>query len=153
LPRLDDNKGKTTSDPVDIALEDGTVSSVTSVSFNLSPAKIIPKKVKRTHDTSGATQTKQVEALMKNQGYKITFKHALSVYMREKAKKGRMSALSVSKMIKKEFNVNLSVQTIQRQVKSGNIGTSPIRCGPKGNIPERHNCNCFLQKLCNNLSE
>jgi hypothetical protein len=100
------NKGKTPSIPVDIAVEDGTVSSVTSASLNLSPAKIIPNKVKRTRDTSGAMQTKRVEALKKKQGYKIAFKHATSVYMREKAKKGGMSAIFFSKMIKKEFNVN-----------------------------------------------
>jgi hypothetical protein len=131
-------KGKTPSVPVDIAVEDGTVSSMTSASLNLSPAKTIPKKVKRTHDTAGATQTKWVEALKRKHGYKITFKYASSVYVREKAKKGGMAGFSVSKIIKKEFNVNLSAQTIQRQIKSGDIGTSPIRRGSKGNIPKQH---------------
>ncbi len=93
---------------MDISAEDGTVSSKTSASLNVSPVKIIPKKVKHTHDTSGATQTKRVEALKKKQGYKIAFKHVSSVYLREKAKKGGMSAFSVSKMIKKEFTVDLS---------------------------------------------
>jgi hypothetical protein len=51
--------------PVDIAVVDRTVSSVTSLSLNLSPAKIIPKKVKCICDTSGATQTKRVAALRK----------------------------------------------------------------------------------------
>jgi hypothetical protein len=50
---------------VDISVAEGTVSSMTSVSLNLSPAKIIPKKVKCTLDTSGAMQTKRVEALKK----------------------------------------------------------------------------------------
>ena len=86
----------------------GTVSSMTSVSLNLSSAKIIPKKVKCTCDTSGAMQTKRVEALKKKQDYKIAFKHASSVYAIEKAKKGGMSAFSVSTMIKKEFNVDLT---------------------------------------------
>jgi hypothetical protein len=99
--------------------------------------KIIPKKVKRTRDTSGATQTKRVAALRKKEGYKIAFKHASSVYAREKAKKGGMSESSVSKMIKKEFNVYVTPRTIQRQVKNGNIGTLPIRHGPKGNIPKK----------------
>jgi hypothetical protein len=70
--------------------------------------------------------------------------HASFVYVREKANEGGMPALSVSKMIRKVFNVNLSAQTIQRQVKSGNIGTSPIRRGPKGNIPKRHYQNLLI---------
>jgi hypothetical protein len=45
------NKGKTPPVLVDIAVEDRTVSLLTSVSLNLTPAKIIPKKVKPTHDT------------------------------------------------------------------------------------------------------
>jgi hypothetical protein len=65
---------------------------MTSASLNLSLAKIFPKKVKRTHDTSGATQTKRVGALKKKEGYKTAFKHVSSVYAREKAKKGGMSA-------------------------------------------------------------
>jgi hypothetical protein len=56
------NRGKPPPAPVDIAVEDRTVSSVTSASLSLSPAKIIPKKVKPTHDTSGAMQTKRVKA-------------------------------------------------------------------------------------------
>jgi hypothetical protein len=123
---------------VDIAVVDGTVSSKTSAILNLSPAKIIPKKVKHTHDTSGATQTKLVAALKKKEGYKIAFKHVSSVYAREKVMKGRMSVSSVSKIIKKEFNVHVTPQRIQRKVKNGNIGTSPIRRGSKGNIPEKH---------------
>ncbi len=129
---------------MDIAVVDGTVSSMTSASLNLYPVKIIPKKVKCTRDTSGATQTKRVAALKKKEGYKIAFKHASSVYAREKAKKGVMSASSVSKMIEKEFHVHVTPRTIQRQVKNGDIGTSPIRRGPKGNIPERHYPNLLV---------
>jgi hypothetical protein len=95
------DKGKTPPVPVDIAVADRTVSSVTTVSLTLSPTKIISKKVKPTRDTSGARQTKPVEALKKKKGSKIAFKHASSVYAREKAKKGGMSAFSVSKLIKK----------------------------------------------------
>jgi hypothetical protein len=49
-----------------------------------------------------------------------------------------MSTFSVSKMIKEEFNVDLSAQTIQL------ICSSPIRRGPKGNIPKRHYCNLLI---------
>jgi hypothetical protein len=100
--------------------------------------------VKHTPDTSGSTQTKWVAALRKKEGYKIAFKHASSVYAREKAKKDGMSACSVSKMIKKEFHVHVTPRTIQQQVKNGNIGTSPIRRGSKGNIPKRHYCNLLV---------
>jgi hypothetical protein len=132
------DKGKTHPVPVDVADEDGTVSSVTSASLNLSLAKIIPKKVIPTRNTSEAKQTKRVEALKKKQGYKIAFKHASSVYMREKAKKCGMSVFSISRMFKKVLNVNLSARIIQQLLKFGKIGTLPIRCGPKGNISERH---------------
>jgi hypothetical protein len=64
--------------------------------------------VKRTRDTSGATQTKWVETLKKKKNHMIAFKHASSVYAREIAKKGGMSAFYVSTMIKKEFNVDLT---------------------------------------------
>jgi hypothetical protein len=82
---------------VDIEVADRTVSSMISASLNLSSVKIIAKKVKCTCDTSGATQTKQVESLKNKQSYKIAFKHASSVYAREKAKKGRMSAFLLLK--------------------------------------------------------
>jgi hypothetical protein len=55
-----------------------------------------------------------------------------------------MSASSVSKMIKKEFNVHITPRTIQRKVKNGNIGTLPIRRGLKGNIPKRHYRNLLV---------
>ena len=71
--------------------------------------------------------------------YKMAFKHAINVCVREKEKeKGRMSAQPVAEFIAKEFNVNLSARTIQRKVESGEIFTSPVRCGPKGSITELH---------------
>jgi hypothetical protein len=115
------SKGKTPPVPVDITVVNRTVSSMTSASLIIPLAKIIPKKVKSTRDRSGATQTKQVAALKKIKGDNIAFKHASSVYVREKAKKGRMSASSVSKMIKKEFNVHVAPQMIQRHAKNDNI--------------------------------
>jgi hypothetical protein len=74
------NEGKAPPVPVNVAVVDGTVSSMTSASLNLSPAKIIPKKVKRTRDTSGATQTKQIAALRKKEGYKIAFMLEATTY-------------------------------------------------------------------------
>jgi len=71
--------------------------------------------------------------------YKMAFKHAINVCVREKEKeKGRMSAQPVAEFIAKEFKVNLSARKIQRKVESGEIVTSPVRCGPKGSIPELH---------------
>ena len=67
------------------------------------------------------------------------FKHATVVYATEKAKgKDGMSARSTAELVSKLFKVSISARSIQKKVKEGNIGTSPLRRGPKGNIPELH---------------
>ncbi len=61
----------------------------------------------------------------KQANYKIAFKHATTVYSREKEKKGGMSA-HVSDLIKKQFTESITARTIQRQVKNGQVGSSPV---------------------------
>ena len=85
------------------------------------------------------TQTARAARKDKANQYTIAFKHATSVYAREKENEnGGMSAQSVAKLIAKEFKVILSERTIQRKVKSGEIVTSTVRCGPKVSITELH---------------
>ena len=48
-------------------------------------------------------------------------------------------------LIQKKFRVNLSAITIQRRVKNGEIGTSPVWRGPKGSIPEIHYRNLLME--------
>ena len=66
------------------------------------------------------------------------------MYDRERKKtKGGMSARAVAELIEEDSGVKISVRSIQKQVKEGNTGVSPLRRGPKGNIPDRS-----YQDLC-----
>ena len=49
-----------------------------------------------------------------------------------------MSARMVTEIVRNEFKVNLCPRTIQKKVKDGAVGVSPLRRGPKGFIPEHH---------------
>jgi hypothetical protein len=60
------------------------------------------------------------------------------MYAREQEKDDGMSALAVVDTIEKDTGLRLCVQTIQKKVSAGNIGTSPLRQGAKGHIPDRH---------------
>jgi hypothetical protein len=67
------------------------------------------------------------------------------MYSRERAKgKSGMSARSVTELIRIETKIELSARSIQQKVKEGQIGTSPLRRGPRGNIPELHYRNLCL---------
>ena len=54
-----------------------------------------------------------------------------------------MSARAVAELVEKDCGVKISARTIQQKVKEGNVGVSPLRRGPKGNIPDRS-----YQNLC-----
>jgi hypothetical protein len=49
-----------------------------------------------------------------------------------------MSARTVAGLIRNDCGISLCPQTIQKKVKEGKIGCSPLRRGSKGNIPELH---------------
>jgi hypothetical protein len=77
--------------------------------------------------------------LDKMRQYKHTFKHATITYAREKAKgKGALLAKGVCRLIKEAFKVDLCPRTIQKIVKSGDIGLSLLRRGPKGMMDKLH---------------
>ena len=124
----------TTSITVDHSPGDsGGISSV-SMSEIVSP----PKMVKSTRWPAAATQARRTEAAEKKRKHSTAFKHATVIYAREKAKgKGGMSAAEVAESVSKQYKVSLSRRSIQQKVKEGNVGTSPLRRGPKGNIPEQ----------------
>ena len=111
--------------------ENGTLSSATE-SCDTPPQT----KVKRVRMTAHGSQTVRQAQNEKLSNYKIAFKHATTVYSREKEKKGGMSAQDVSDLIKNQIKESISAQMIQRNVKNGQVGSSPIRRGPKGSIPE-----------------
>jgi hypothetical protein len=59
-----------------------------------------------------------------------------------------MSAQTVINLIKNESGVQLSQRTIQQKVKDRNVGTLPLRQGPKGNIPDHDYRNlCMAYEL------
>jgi hypothetical protein len=103
------------------------------------PVASPPNKVKRTRWPAAASQACHAQKLHKKQQYNKAFKHATIAYAREKAKgKSGMSARMVTEIVRNEFKVNLCPQTIQKKVKDGAVGFSPLRRGPKGFIPEHH---------------
>jgi len=126
----------TTSVCVDYAVGDsgGGISSV-SMSEIASP----PTKVKRTQWPASAMQARYTEAIEKKTKHSTAFKHATIVYAREKTKgKDGMSTRSTAELVSMQHKVSISARSILRKVKEGNIGTSPLRQGPKGNIPALH---------------
>jgi hypothetical protein len=60
------------------------------------------------------------------------------MYAREQEKDDGMSAQAAVDTIEKDTGVRLCVRTIQKKVRAGNIGTSPLQQGPKGHIPDFH---------------
>ena len=77
-------------------------------------------------------------ALEKKKEYNTAYKCVTVVYAQEKGKDDGMSARVVADLIRNDCGISLCPQTIQQKVKAGKIGCSPLRRGPKGNIPELH---------------
>jgi len=96
------------------------------------------KKAKRVRSTATAKQMLRKAAFEKKNEYNTAFKRATIVYVREKGKDDGLSARKVANMIKNDCGIDLCPRTIQKKVKEGEIGCSPLRRGPKGNIPELH---------------
>ena len=119
--------------------ENGTLSSATE-SCDTPPQT----KVKRVRMTAHGAQTVRQARNEKLSNYKIAFKHATTVYSREKEKKGGMSAQDVSDVIKNQFKESITARTIQQNVKNGQVGSSLVRRGPKGSIPEIHYKNFLM---------
>ena len=109
-------------------VENGTLSSATDLSFT--PPQ--ETEIKHIRMTAYASQTARQAQNQKQARYKIAFKHATTVYSREKAKKCGMLAQDVSTLIKNQFQENITAQTIQQNVKHGKFGSSPVRRGQKG---------------------
>ena len=95
------------------------------------------KKAKIVRSTATVMQMRCMAALEKKKEYNTAFKHATILYAREKGKNDGMSARIVTDLIRNDCWISLCPRTIQK-VKEGKIRCSPLRCGPKGNIPELH---------------
>ncbi len=94
-----------------------------------------PAKVTRIRSTATATQMRRKAAFKKKKEYNTAFKRATIVYAREKRKDDGMSARTVADLIRNDCGIDLCPRTIQKKVKEGKIRCSPLRRGPKGNIP------------------
>ncbi len=94
--------------------------------------------------TASAAQTARTAKKEAESQYKVAIKQATTVYAREKEKTDGKLAQHVVNLIAKEFKVNLSARTIQRKVKNGEIGTTPVQCSPQGGIPENHYRNLLM---------
>ena len=116
------------------------ISSITMSADSVITCCAPAKKANVHRSTATAMQLCHVAALEKKNKYKTAFKCAtvVFVYAREKGKGDGMSARTVAELIRNDCGISLCPQTIQKKVKEGNIGCSPLRHGPKGNIPELH---------------
>ncbi len=118
----------------------GTLSSVTFASSQPAP----PAVLKKARSTVTAAQLCQAEALQKKKAHNAAFKRATITYDCKRKKDDGMSARAVVDLIRVHTGVELCVRTIQKKVKEGEIGCSPLRRGLKGNIPECHYNNLLM---------
>ena len=126
---------------VDVSGQQGTLSSVTASAVSVTAP---PQKVKRVRMTASAAQTVRAAKKVAADTHKIAVKRATRIYTGEKEKTDGKLAQYVVDLVKKEFKVSLCARTIQRKVKNGEIGTSPVRRGPKGSIPDIHYKNILI---------
>jgi hypothetical protein len=143
---------------IDLSKE-GTMLSVTKNSSGVEEVMVEtqPTKVPRIRLPMKSAQLRRATAVKEKRQSNQVFKHATVIYDREQKKPDRMSAQTAVNLIKNELGVQLSRQTIQQKVKDRNIGTLPLKQGPKGNISDHdyHNlcmaCKLFL--TINQLNE
>jgi hypothetical protein len=124
-----------------------TISSITTTTTAAESTLLTLPSQKATipRSTATAAQLRRVVDATKKREYNKAFKRATVMYSRERAKgKSGMSARSVTELIRIETKIELSARSIQQKVKEGQIGTSPLRRGPRGNIPELHYRNLCL---------
>ena len=126
---------------VSISSERGTLSSVTfSASEPSAPAAVV---VKKPPATVTAAQLRQAEAVSKKKEHNAAFRCATIMYDCERKKVDGLSARAVVELIRLDTHVQLCARTIQKKVKEGEFGVSPLRRGPKGSIPD-----CHFTNLC-----
>ena len=114
------------------------ISSITMSAADSSVTSAPAKKAKIICSTATAMLMSCRDALEKKKEFNTAFKRATVVYVREKGKDDGMSARIVADLIRNDCGISLCPRTIQKKVKAGKIGCSPLRLGPKGNIPELH---------------
>jgi hypothetical protein len=121
--------------------EGRTVSSISLLSPNNNNITVHAPPPEKTCTQMNANQKQKQHkaALDKMHHYKYAVKHATITYTQEKGKgKDGLSAKGMYRLIKEAFKVDLCPRTIQKKVKSGDIGLSPLRSGPKGMMDELH---------------
>jgi hypothetical protein len=74
-----------------------------------------------------AAQMHHAEAVQKKRRMHDAFKRATIMYARQREKPDGMSAREVVNLVERDLGIKLSQCSIQKKVKDGNIGTSPLR--------------------------
>jgi len=116
-----------------------TVSSITtpSTSSSLSKKHAPPPKKKQQRMSSKAKQQKLHDDKAARDYATTAHKEATTLYAAEKDIVGGKSAAEIEEQIKQKYHgVGPSTRIIQKYVKQGLIGTSPLRRGAKGDIEE-----------------
>jgi hypothetical protein len=140
---------------IDLSKE-GIMSSVAKDSSGVKEVTVLSKltKISRIHLPIKSAQLCCATAVKEMRQYNQAFKHAMVIYDRKQKKPDGISAKTVADLIKNESGVKLSCQIIQQKVKDGNIGTLPLRQGPKGNIPNHYYHNlCVAYKSCVTINQ
>lgn len=135
-------------------LPSATAVSTVSTATTATPIFSASKKVKHVRHTSSAAQQIRQNKLAAKAKYIVAFKKATTMYKNETEKPndtiGKLSAEAVEKVVEKvvekETKIRVPARSIQKAVKTGREGLSPLKQGCPGKIPEttfNHMANAF----------
>ena len=140
---LNKTKGNNVTPPplvINVSSHATGVSSVSNTTCTFAVEEAVVPKVKRIRLSTRASQILRAGSLQQKTKYNQAFKRATVMYAREREKDDGMSARAVVDTIEKDTGVILCVRTIPKKVSAGNTGTTPLRRGPKGHIPDCSYC-------------
>ena len=112
---------------------DGSISSLSTQS----PAvKFARPKIKQIRKTTTGMQHHRANIAIDKKHASAAHKRATTILSEERKKPKWRSSQNVCDQIEGEYGVKLSRHTLNRYVKDGYIGSSPLRNGSPGTIPE-----------------
>ena len=140
LRRLLTKMGGSNVTPPPTTVVDVSVSSAGTEMSSVSditdkPSMCVPE-IKRIRMPTRMAQIQRASNQQQKLKINSAFKRATTMYNRERQKDDGLSARAVVECIEKDTGVKISIRTIQKKIKAGDVGTSPLRRGPKGNIPD-----------------
>ena len=121
-------------------------SSTSSVSTNKQKNKLppLPKGAKKIRRTAIQSQQGKVNKKIVERIHKVAHKKATKWFEEERVKEDGVSAQQIADSVNSEFDVALNARTIQRYVKDGRAGESPLKSTSSDPIPvpDRHGRFC-----------